>query len=287
MNQNIEFRQVRDFGQLVNDTFIFGKQNLKPLLKAVFTICGFFLIASCVAAIFYALRLQGSMESGEIVKPGQVFGWEYALNLISMLLFYTSIALTVFCYINLYIQKGNEAPGVEEVWENAKYYFLRVLGSGLLLAILFMVGVVLCVIPGIYLWPITSLMIAIMIFENGTFSYSFDRGFKLIKGSWWTTFGAMFIVFLVLFAATMAVVLPVSLLTAGSIFLTKTQASTPILILNTVLQSFAQIFYALPYIVVSLCYFSLVEAKEGTGLMERVDMIGKSETDSDLPEEQY
>ena len=287
MRENIEFRQVRDFGQLVNDTFVFSKQNLKPLLKSVFIICGFFLVASIVAATFYALRIQEGVASGEAESPRTVLGWEYAVSMVFMLVFYTSISATVFSFINLYVQKGNVAPAVEEVWESVKYFFFRVLGSSVLLAILLVVGLILCVIPGIYLWPPTSIIIAIIVFENGSFSYAFDRGFKLVKDHWWTTFGAMFIVMLVMVAATMVVVLPVALLTAGSVFITKTDVSGPILILNTVLETAVQIFYFLPYVTVALCYFSLVEVKEGTGLMDRVDMIGQNKPDSDLPEEQY
>ncbi|MFD2161280.1 hypothetical protein ACFSJU_02690 [Paradesertivirga mongoliensis] len=287
MRENIEFRQVRDFGQLVNDTFVFSKQNLKPLLKSIFIICGFFLVASIVAATFYALRVQEGVASGEAESPKTVLGWEYAVSMVFMLLFYTSISATVFSFINLYVQKGNEAPAVEEVWESVKYFFFRVLGSGVLLAILLVVGLMLCVIPGIYLWPPTSIIMAIIVFENGSFSYAFDRGFKLVKDHWWTTFGAMFIVMLVMVAATMVVVLPVALLTAGSVFITKTDVSGPIVILNTVLETAVQIFYFLPYVAVALCYFNLVELKEGTGLMDRVDMIGQNKPDSDLPEEQY
>ncbi|HEX8378327.1 MAG TPA: hypothetical protein VF602_10950, partial [Pedobacter sp.] len=61
----------------------------------------------------------------------------------------------------------------------------------------------------------------------------------------------------------------------------------PLVILRTVLSSFAQVFMLLPYVLISLCYFSLVEGKDGEGLMDRVNNIGNNGPDSNLPEEQY
>jgi hypothetical protein len=43
----------------------------------------------------------------------------------------------------------------------------------------------------------------------------------------------------------------------------------------------------LPYVLISLSYFSLVEGKDGEGLLERVNSIGNNGTDPNLPEEQY
>lgn len=288
MNQKIEFRQVRDFGELVNDTFLFLKQNFKPLLKAVIIICGFFLLAMVVTAVFQQMRMMSSFGPGEVIRnPGKVYGWEFLFQMIFMILFYNAMGLTVFSYISLYREKGNEVPEVEEIWENVKYYFWRFLGASILLGIIAMVGFIFCILPGMFLWPIISLILAIIVFENSNFSYAFDRGFKLIKNHWWMTFGAMFIVFIVIYAALMAFILPATFLTTGSILFAKSPVSIPLLILTTVLQSVSQIFMILPYIVISLCYFSLTERKEGSGLMDKVNMIGLNNNDSDLPEEQY
>lgn len=288
MEQKIEFREVRDFGQLVNATFLFVKQNFKPLLKAVLIICGFFVIATAVASIFYTMQVQETIGSGEAQNATKaLYSWEYAVNMLFSLLFYTSLAVTVLSYISLYVEKGNEAPDVEEVWDKVKYYFLRVFGSSILLALLVIIGFIFCLAPGLYLWPATSLIIAIMVLENGSLGYSFDRGFKLIKGNWWKTFGAMFIILVVVAAAAMVVIIPITFLTAGSFVFGKTNLSGPSLIITTIFGSIAQIFMGLPYVVTAFCYFSLVEDKEGAGLMDKIDMIGQKGSDEDLPEEQY
>jgi hypothetical protein len=287
MSQKIEFRQVRDFGELVNDTFTFIKQNFKPLLKAVITICGFFLLACIVTGIFQQMRMFENLSPEELTKPGKIYGWEFSLQMIFMLLFYNAMGLTVFSYISLYREKGNQPPETEEVWASVKYFFWRFLGASILFTILFAVGLLFCVVPGIYLFPIISLMYAIIVFENTSLGYAFDRGFKLIKNYWWTTFGAMVIVLIVVYAGSMIFILPASFVTAGSILFNKAPVSTPVIIISTLVQSIAQIFMILVYVVSSLCYFSLNEIKEGSGLMDKVNMIGQNDTGPDLPEEQY
>jgi len=66
-----------------------------------------------------------------------------------------------------------------------------------------------------------------------------------------------------------------------------TKISTPLLILTTVLQAVCQAFMMIPYITAALCYFSLVEKKEGTSLMDKINMIGRDDSGDGLPEEQY
>lgn len=288
MNQKIELRKMRDFGELVNDTFLFTKQNLKPLFKSVIYICGFFFIALVATSVLYAMSVQDLVKKGDVVSsPLQAYGWELALSMVFSIVFYSSFILTIFSYINLYLEKGNIAPEVDEVWAHVKFFFWKVLGALVLLIILNMIGFVFCILPGIYLWPITSIILAIIVFENSPFSLAFSRGFKLVKDNWWVTFGALFIVTLIVGAISLVIVLPATLLSAGSMLVSKTPMTTSMTMVSTVLQSLTMVFMVLPLITVALSYFSLAEAKDGAGLMDKVNMIGQNDADSNLPEEQY
>jgi predicted membrane metal-binding protein len=142
-------------------------------------------------------------------------------------------------------------------------------------------------LPGIYLYPITSLISAVIVFENSSLGNAFDRGFKLIKGNWWVTFGALFIIIIVFAFAAMLAFLPITFIATGSLLFSKYSVSMPILIIRTILSSLVHVFMILPYVVVALSYFSLVESKDGEGLLDRVNSIGQNGSDSNLPEEQY
>ncbi|MGX5687764.1 hypothetical protein [Arcticibacter tournemirensis] len=288
MEQKVELRKVRDFGELINDTFVFTKQNWKPLLKAYFTICGFFLAAAVIVAVLQQQRLLqafGSLPTG--ASPFTVYGWDTVINVVLVMLFYVMMTLTTFSYMSLYKEKGNTAPSVEEVWGYVRYFFGRMFVAQILLSILIIIGFVCCFIPGVYLMPVTAIMLASIVFENSSLGYSFDRGFKLIKGQWWTTFGAMLVMMVVYYAVSIVLVLPISLITGAGVFLGRFNMPFPFLAATVVLQYLAQVFMILLYLLTGIAYFSLAEEKDGAGLSERISSIGKSDPSADLPEEQY
>jgi hypothetical protein len=53
---NIEFKKRRDFGQVINDTFTFMRQNFKPLIKTYFTFCGLFVSGQYVNHVIAAIQ---------------------------------------------------------------------------------------------------------------------------------------------------------------------------------------------------------------------------------------
>jgi len=287
MENNVELRKVRDFGELISDSFLFTKQNLKPLLKAFFAICGFFLVATALSSVFYHLRLFNTPGNENIFKAKQVFGVEYFATITFGYLSYLAVALTTFSYINVYREKGDLTPTIEEVWGHFKYYFWRFMGSQIVLIIMFLIAFMMCFIPGIYLFPIISLITATLIFENTGLGYAFDRGFKLIKQNWWTTFGALVVTMVSMYILMAAIALPVGILSGAGVFLGINKVSTPVTVLMVILQALGQAFSIIPYITVSLCYFSLVEKKEGASLLDKIDSIGKGGPADGLPEEQY
>ena len=56
MTENIEFKKRRDFGQVINDTFTFMRQNFKPLIKTYFIFCGLFVLASLLCALAWNIQ---------------------------------------------------------------------------------------------------------------------------------------------------------------------------------------------------------------------------------------
>lgn len=299
MKPTIELAQPRDFSQIINDTFTFVKQNFKPLLKCFFVFCGFFLLASALFACLQQVQtidtfnqLNGfGTERATTFSAYKFFSINFWLTMLFLLLTYFVMQLTILCYIMVYKEKGNVPPEVNEVWGYIKYYFMRTLGAWIVSAILTMIGFVFCVVPGLWLYPIMSLVVPIMIFENTTFGYAFNHSFRLIKENWWVTFGVIIVTAIIVYFMAMVVVLPASVANAITLFTNIKHGfhfSVGITIATVVLQHIAYIFYLIPYIAIALCYFNLTEVKEGTGMLNRIQHFGQDEfppkTD---PEEQY
>lgn len=291
MKKPFELRRVRDFGQIISDSFTFFKDNLKPLFKCLFIICGFFIALGSVSSIFTYLSMSSfytmDATSFNSSKP-MSYVIHVLINAFVSILSQAFIHLTTLCYISVYLEKNNTQPTLAEVWGYFKYYALRVLGSGIVIFFMLVLGFLLCLIPGLYLTPISYLIIPIIVIENSSFGYAFNKSFRLIKDNWWLVFGVIFVMSLIIAVAGSFVSIPISLITAGGKFLSLKSFTVPLIILFSILYNIFLLAYSLPAIAICLCYFSLTEVKDGTGLLSRIDKIGKDDNlPPALPSEEY
>ncbi|MFI5159125.1 MAG: hypothetical protein ACHQF4_09685 [Sphingobacteriales bacterium] len=292
MKQPIELRKFRDFGQIINDSFTFLKENIKGLLVAILVICGFFMVLGTISSVFTIMNKSyaGDFSSDDYQLHSRAVTYLVSLMiyLFVLMLSHLCIFLVTYCYISVYIQKNNTPPVLAEVWGYFRYYFWRVLGGGILIFILSCIGYLLCFIPGIYLMPIFSLIIPIIVIENASVRYSFNKSFRIIKNNWWTVFGVLFIMWIVVVVASLFVNIAIRFIETGSRIFTLKSFTLPVIIIFSALKHLLMVIYVLPAIAVSLCYFSLSEEKDGTGLLERIQKLGTTPNDDlILPTEEY
>lgn len=303
MLRKIELAKVRDFGEVINDTFAFLKQNFKPLVKHVLTFSGIFIAGTIICGTMYELQLLNTASSTGQVRTPNIFDVSssaiyfivaMALTGIFLALGYFVTTITVLSYLALYRVKGNIPPTTEEMWGYVKYYFWRTFGASLVAGILVIVGFVFCIIPSIYLGVVLALFVPIIIVENGSFNYSFGRCFSLIKDNWWVTFGCFIVMYIIVGIASGITSLPSSLAPVLIVF-AHLPANSPIYIVVSAfamaIKGLSEIFHIIPVITVGLCYFNLVESKEGASLLNKIDAIGTttaaSEPTEDAGEEEY
>ncbi len=292
MEPKVEFAKVRDFGEIISDTFLFVRENFKPLLSAFFTFCGIFLVAAAVTGILNQFKLADVYSDPEMVTnaAGRIFGIQYFLTLLFSILSVTAIMVTTLAYITIYREKGNIAPTNEEIWGYFKYYYLKIFGSTLISMVIGFIGFIFCVIPGIYLYPILGLIFPIMMVENTSYGYAFSKSFKLIKNNWWLVFGSLFIISLIVSIAMGIAVAPFSVTSFIDTFLNPKkglQISKPMAVVAVIVGQICHALYVLPFVTLALCYFSVNESKEGTGLLDRINKLGNNDADNNLPAEEY
>nr|WP_315418296.1 hypothetical protein [uncultured Pedobacter sp.] len=290
----LEFRKKRDFGQVINDTFTFMRQNFKPLIKVYFTFCGLFVLASMLTMLLQQYKMVNIFNTigveGNTNKFGlsSVYSIEYFLSILFSLATYASMSVAILSYIAVYVKKGNETPTTDEVWGYFKYYFFRIFGSSILLILMLIISFVFCVVPFFWLFPYVAMIFPIMVIENGSLGYSFTRSFAVIKDNFWVTFGTLIVVWIIVYACMSMVILPTTLFNMIGMFTHKTpRMSLTLTMITTVLQSICQVFTIIPIITISLAYFSLVEQKENPGLMERISNFGNTEKPIDTRPEEY
>ena len=294
MKEKVEFRKVSEFGEIIADTFQFIKQNFKPLLKAVIYLSGVFIIAGMISSILTQVQIQELTQnfdngtySDQTDRWNLLFTLRYILFTLFMVLNFTAMYVSILSFVALYIRKGNIAPNIEEVWSYFKYYFLRVFLSSLVVIPFVMLGFLCCGIPGIYIFPIMLLFFPVMILENGSFSHSFERAFRIVKNEWWITAVTVLVIFIITAICTTILQLPSLFIMMISSFTNGAKINSWYEIATAVLLHLAQLFFIIPIVASAFLYSNLVERKESIGLMERIESLGNTPHQTHHHEEEY
>jgi len=294
MAQPVEFKKTREFGELIGDTFLFLKQNFKPLAKALLYLCGLFIVAGILTSILSQMNLldytRGEMRSPIYARNtwARILSWQYFLSMIFAMAYANSLYVTILSYLTLYIEKGNVAPSLLEVWGYYKYYFFRLLGSSFLLTIFFVICLACCLVPGIYIFPMISIFYPVMIMENAGFRYTFNRSFKLVKNEWWVSAAVILIIWIIAYALALFIQIPsFAIMMISTLTHAERPFSNAYIILNAIGSYLSYIFFSIPVITSTLIYYNLVEKKENSGLMERIGNLGSNTGAQEIDAEEY
>jgi hypothetical protein len=151
--------------------------------------------------------------------------------------------------------------------------------------LIIIVGFMLCYLPGIYFAVVLSLATSILAFENKGIGDSISHCFTLIKGQWWTTFGVLFVVNLLVgilgsvFSIPAFIYQMVKMATSfGESDPTAMMSlfNDPIYIALNVLSYIGKfVLSAITLIATVFVYYDLNEQKNLTGTLEKIDSIGQ------------
>jgi hypothetical protein len=78
-----------------------------------------------------------------------------------------------------------------QAWERGRRLILPLLGLTVLTSILWFIGGLACLLPGIFLYVMWSLAPAALMLERGGVIESMRRSWRLVRGSWWRIFGIL------------------------------------------------------------------------------------------------
>ena len=78
-----------------------------------------------------------------------------------------------------------------QAWDEFKPRLLPLLGATLLSDLVFTVGLILCIVPGVWLGVLFALVTPALVLERCGVGTAFRRSKKLVDGAWWRTFGIL------------------------------------------------------------------------------------------------
>lgn len=318
MNQEkINFRQVRDFGETFNVTVKFLRQNFKLFFQSLIFIAGPFILISAIAGAFYqssAIEIStlGRVSSG---NPLAQYGWSFLIFMLTAIVSGIVLIGTTFSFMINYMEKGPNGFSVNDVatklLQNSgkilSVFFVLTLLSlliiavlvgiiiglttavpvlGILFALAFIFGMLILFPP--LMWQLSVVYLVKMQEDKGVFE-SFGRTREVMRGNFWWTWVIVvcsaIAIGIVGFVFTLPQIIYQMILLLSHMKNGGGETPLAFLIVATICTFCSTILYSALYVINAFHYYSLAEAKDGVGLMERINEIGN--TPQNNVEQQY
>ncbi len=276
----IELRQRRDFSGVISTGFQFIRLNWKTLYRPLIFIC---IPLNIIASLFFGNFFRTMMESSQSGNVAAILGSMgamsvgYLLIAVSMLLMYTM----VYEYMRHYLLNHGLAPTVGELWKATSSQLPAYFLIGFLAGIIAVFGIILFFVGAVWLAVVFTMSFPLRAFERASIGDCIGRSFKLIKGHWWETFGLVLVLAMLIGFISYFIYLPMLLLTGFGTMSGMEEMGDPsgaghsigiimtvFMLVNGIVNILLQPFLLVP---LGLQALSLLEEKEGRGLLERVE----------------
>ena len=110
------------------------------------------------------------------------------------------------------VRDGRADLSIGETVRRVGPRFASLAGAGILAALGIVFGLVLLIVPGLFLATIWSLIVPVIVLEGRPAMESFSRSRELVRGHGWNVFGVIVLTFLILFATGIVLSLVLSAL---------------------------------------------------------------------------
>lgn len=285
MKPYIEFKKQRDLGEILSDTFAFIRNEFKPFFSTYFKIVGPFLVVMlfCFGAYIYMVGDIANLNFNNVGGVSNILtAGLVALAFVAALVatYALSAASTLF-YIKSYAENKGTI-NFEDIKKASYGAFWEFVGLFILVGLCVGVGLMFCLIPGIYLYVPLSLSFSIMVFNKKGISEAFSDSFALVKEYWWITFASLFVVGIIVAVAGFVFSLPDTIYTyakmgilSGEIDAENFSTADPLTILFGIIAMLAKFLLNIISVIASVfIYFDLNEKKNFTGTYERIKNLG-------------
>jgi len=294
MNNFIDFKKDRNFDQVLQDGFNFLKYNFKSIIKYFWQLNTLWIILFVLFSLFYVYftlnkfsTAFSDLNNGTIENPNRFDG----VNLIYtfFIWFFTfRIYLTVFGYIHSYITNHGEVK-IEDIQEFIEQKnFLKYAGLSIIISFMVILGLILLIIPGIWVLVPVSLMIPAFFLDTDSISEAIDKGFSYAKHNWWFSFGILLVMIIVILFISYLINLPIIIYGMSKTIIAIKDSNPdaitgivkdPVIIFFSFLSTLLRYFLVLIQISIgTVLYYTVKERHTGVGSLEKLEQL-KNEND--------
>ena len=101
------------------------------------------------------------------------------------------------------VRDGRVDLSLGETVRAATPYLWAVVGASILAGIAITIGLILIIVPGLYLITIWAVIVPVIVLEQSGVMASFGRSHQLVRGRGWHVFGTLVLVFMILLAVNL------------------------------------------------------------------------------------
>ncbi len=289
-NEKIKLNKRRDFGETLSTTFEFIGQNFKGLFKLwLYVVAPIALLTAITSSLAQTQMFRGVnaiennpyIESDPFGALGGVFTPTYFLSLFLSVVAYGVLIAAINQYLKAYHESETTEVQFANIWRGFPIKVLWVLGATILIYMVVFFACLFLVIPGIYLGVVLSIVYPIYFFERKSLGDAFKRCFELMSGNWWASFGLLIVVGLIVGMISGFLGMMGGLSMGISAAFVMEEPTLMMSIWTAVVTFVSSILNMVVVIAIVIWYFSLVEQKEGSSVMEKIDQIGMSDEELD------
>lgn len=279
----IQLFQQRDFGDKINATFTYATKQFRSLSTALLYIVGPVALASgilsgIVQSNILKISSSGSTDPADAFRIiAQMASPAFWLTIVAGIVANLIVSLTTYAHMKVYDRSNGGPVTVADVWAEVQPAIGRGLIISILGSIIVFVGFFFFFIPGVYVSVVFSLALAVTSFENTDFGRTWDRCFKLIRDKWWSTFGLIIIMAIIVTILSLFFSIPSQIINVMvALKLLPDVSDAWVVAANVISTVGTMLLYSLLYLAIGFQYTNLVERQEGRGLLTAIDSIGTS-----------
>ena len=278
--ERINLSVERSFSEVITATFNFLKQEIRPFL-AGFAVLVLPIIVLIVLAFNGVLTNSLFLSEEEMMVNPALIASMYMnmmwVGLLSGLLSFWS-ELFVLAYLrvyrNHYLAGNQEMITLKEVWQMMLDKLLRFWGWSIIFGLIIFVGLMFCIIPGIYFGIALIFGTYYVVMKDVSVGDAFSASWNLIKGNWWMTFGLVVVLGLLIAVVSFIFELPSFILGVGTGI--SGELPNTYLLIAVVLFAYIGKFLLnmVLYLGLGMQFFSLQEREEHTTLLGKIENMG-------------
>ena len=284
-NDYIEFKKTRELGDVLTDTFRFLRKNFKSFFKVLFKVILFPFLFLVLAIIYNSINVL-SVDIFSMTNPFSMYTPEVILS--TAILYVVLFIYLTFLYAGVtYIVKSyidNKGVIVEkEVLQGVKQNMSRILATGAMKYALLFIGLMICVLPGIYLCVPFLMIFPLVVFKEKSASDALNECFSYVKENWWVTFATLAIGIVIWYLISFIFSIPLTIYTIiktvtiveqGSMSDPNAFSDLPTIILTILGAILQYLTYFFIPVLGCFVFHNLNERRYQTGTLERIDEIG-------------